>query len=77
MIYAFTNMSTTRRKLLLVRGIEPFRMNLSNDPDKTIAAAMTKLRERSLVLPGEPVVVVSDIKIHTGDLITTIQVRVS
>ena len=76
-IYAFTNMSTTRRKLLLVRGIEPFRMNLSNDPDKTIAAAMTKLRERSLVLPGEPVVVVSDIKIHTGDLITTIQVRVS
>ena len=52
-------------------------MNLSKDPEKTIVNAMAKLRERSLVEPGEPVVVVSDVATATGDLVTSIQVRVS
>ena len=77
MIYAFTNMSTTRRKLWLNRSVVPFRMNLSNDPEKTIVNALAKLRERNLVEPGEPVVVVSDVATATGDLVTSIQVRVS
>jgi pyruvate kinase len=76
-IYAFTNMSTTRRKLWLNRSIVPFRMNLSKDPEKTIVNALAKLRERKLVEPGEPVVVVSDVATATGDLVTSIQVRVS
>lgn len=76
-IYAFTNMSTTRRKLWLNRSVVPFRMNLSNDPEKTIVNALAKLRERNLVEPGEPVVVVSDVATATGDLVTSIQVRVS
>ncbi len=76
-IYAFTNMSTTRRKLWLNRSVVPFRMNLSNDPEKTIVNALSKLRERGLVEAGEPVVVVSDVATATGDLVTSIQVRVS
>jgi pyruvate kinase len=75
-IYAFTNMSTTRRKLLLNRAVVPFRMNLSSDPEKTIVNALTKLRERERIEPGEPVVVVSDVATATGDLVTSIQVRV-
>jgi pyruvate kinase len=75
-IYAFTNMSTTRRKLLLNRAVVPFRMNLSSDPEKTIVNALTKLRERERIAPGEPVVVVSDVATATGDLVTSIQVRV-
>ncbi len=76
-IYAFTNMSTTRRKLWLNRSVVPFRMNLSSDPEKTIVNALGKLRERNLIEPGEPVVVVSDVATATGDLVTSIQVRVS
>ncbi len=76
-IYAFTNMSTTRRKLWLNRGVIPFRMNLSRDPEKTIVNALAKLRERSVIEAGEPVVVVSDVATSTGDLVTSIQVRVS
>jgi pyruvate kinase len=76
-IYAFTNMSTTRRKLWLNRAVIPFRMNLSRDPEKTIVNALAKLRERAVIEPGEPVVVVSDVATATGDLVTSIQVRVS
>jgi pyruvate kinase len=74
-VYAFTNMSTTRRKLWLTRGVVPFRMNLSKDPEKTIHAALDKLRERGLVGPGNQVVVVSDVATTSGDLVTSIQVR--
>ena len=76
-IYAFTNMSTTRRKLWLTRAVVPFRMNLSRDPEKTIVNALAKLRERDVIEAGEPVVVVSDVATATGDLVTSIQVRVS
>jgi pyruvate kinase len=75
-VYAFTNMSTTRRKLWLNRAIVPFRMNLSKDPEKTIHAALDKLRERGLVGVGDQVVVVSDVATTSGDLVTSIQVRV-
>jgi pyruvate kinase len=76
-IYAFTNMSTTRRKLWLNRSVIPFRMNLSRDPEKTIVNALAKLREREVIEAGEPVIVVSDVATSTGDLVTSIQVRVS
>lgn len=76
-IYAFTNMSTTRRKLWLTRSVVPFRMNLSKDPEKTIVNALAKLRERNVLEAGEPVVVVSDVATAMGDLVTSIQVRVS
>jgi len=75
-IYAFTNMSTTRRKLWLSRSVVPFKMDFSSDPEKTIRAAMERLRQRSRVFPGDQVVVVSDVK--AGDeRVTSIQVRVS
>lgn len=73
-ICAFTNMSTTRRKLLLNRGVMPFRINLSKNPEKTITTALEKLRERGVAKPGEPIVIVSDI-VAGSDFVTSIQVR--
>jgi pyruvate kinase len=74
-IYAFTNMSTTRRKLWLFRSIVPFKMDFSSDPEKTVAAALDRLRKRSRVLPGDQIVVVSDVE--AGDQrVAAIQVRV-
>jgi pyruvate kinase len=74
-VYAFTNMSTTRRKLWLNRSIVPVRMDLSSDPEKTIQNALEKLKERAVVARGEPIVVVSDVATTDG-MVTSIQVRV-
>lgn len=75
-IYAFTNMSTTRRKLWLSRSVVPFKMDFSSDPEKTIQAAFERLRARSRVQSGDQVVVVSDVT--AGDQrVTSLQVRVS
>lgn len=74
-IYAFTNMSSTRRKLWLNRSVVPFLMDFSRDPEKTIRNAFEKLRRRNRVHPGDPIVIVSDVA--AGDQrVTSIQVRV-
>ena len=74
-IYAFTNMSSSRRKLWLIRSVVPFLMDFSNDPEKTIRGAFERLKKHNRVMPGDPVVVVSDVA--AGDeRITSIQVRV-
>ncbi len=75
MIYAFTNMSTTRRKLLLERGIVSYRMNLSREPAKTIENALERLRAEKVVGAGEPVVVVSDVATATGSQVSAVQIR--
>lgn len=74
-IYACTNMSTTRRKLWLLRSVVPFRIEFSNDPEKTIQTAFEKLRQRNRVLAGDPIVVVSDV-LTGGDSVSSVQVRV-
>jgi pyruvate kinase len=55
--------------------VVPFKMDFSNDPEKTIRAAFERLRVRNRVLPGDPVVVVSDIPAG-GESITSVQIRV-
>ena len=73
-IYAFTNMSTTRRKLWLSRSVVPFKMDFSSDPEKTVAAAFERLKQRNRVHPGDPIVVVTDVATG-GDNVSAIQVR--
>jgi pyruvate kinase len=73
-IYAFTNMSTTRRKLWLSRSIVPFKMDFSSDPEKTLIAAFERLRQRNRLLPGDPIVVVSDVAAG-NETVTALQVR--
>jgi pyruvate kinase len=74
-IYACTNMSTTRRKLWLLRSVVPFRIEFSNDPEKTIQTAFEKLRQRNRVVAGDPIVVVSDV-LTGGESVSSVQVRV-
>ncbi len=74
-IYACTNMTTVRRKLALVRGVVPLRIEFSQDPEKTIQIALKKLRTDGGVSPGDRLVVVSDVPTATGT-VTSIQVRV-
>ncbi len=60
-VLAFTNMSNIRRKMMIHRGCLPFRIEFSNDPEKTIRNAFQLVRSRNLLPEGTTVVVVSDI----------------
>jgi pyruvate kinase len=73
-VYAFTNMSSVRRKLWLSRSVVPFVIDFSKNPEKTIQTALEKLAQRNRVLPGEPVVVITDVT-HATISIPSIQVR--
>lgn len=74
MIYAFTNMSSVRRKLWLSRSVVPFVIDFSNNAEKTIQTAFEKLAQRNRLLPGDPVVVITDAS-GTRVSVPSIQVR--
>ena len=72
-IFAFTNLSQTRRRLMLNRGLFAHRTPFSSDPEKTIRTALRVLREREGVAASERVVVVSDVLAETA--VDAIQLR--
>ncbi|TGK01749.1 pyruvate kinase [Leptospira langatensis] len=74
LIYAFTNMTTVRRKLWLTRSVIPYRIDFSSDPEKTIKLAIETLKTSGRVKEGDQVVILSDI-IAGADRVETIQVR--
>ena len=59
-IFAFTNTSQTRRRLMLNRGVFAHRTAFSKDPEKTIQTALKALREREGLGEADKVVVISD-----------------
>ena len=60
-IYAFTNVSQSRRTMTLNRGVFPFRIDFSSDPEKTLQTAFRILKERVHFQTGEEVVIISDV----------------
>ncbi|TGK20193.1 pyruvate kinase [Leptospira fluminis] len=74
LIYAFTNMTTVRRKLWLTRGVIPYRIDFSSDPEKTIKLAIETLKTSGRIKEGDQVVILSDI-IAGDDRVETIQIR--
>ena len=72
-IYAITNDSRTRRRLMLNRNLSSFRSDFSNDPEKTLQTAFDGLKMRASLQPGDKVVVISDVLAGVG--IEAIQIR--
>jgi pyruvate kinase len=60
-IYAFTNTSQTRRRLVLNRSVFSFRTDFSRDPEKTLNMAFAVLREREGLPEDAKIVVISDV----------------
>lgn len=60
-IYAFTNSSQTRRRLMLNRGVFAHRTAFSSDPERTIQTALKVLREREGIGEDARVIVISDV----------------
>ncbi|EKJ85794.1 pyruvate kinase [Leptospira meyeri] len=73
-VHAFTNMTSVRRKLWLTRGVIPYRVDFSSDPEKTIKLAIQTLVNNGYLQMGEKVVILSDI-IAGEERVETIQVR--
>jgi pyruvate kinase len=72
-IYAFTNDSGTRRRLMLNRHLLAHRTAFSSDPEKTLQTAFRTLIQREGFAPTDRVVVLSDVLVGQG--IDAIQVR--
>ena len=72
-IYAFTNDSQTRRRLILNRNLSPYRIAFSQDPEKTLRAAFNLLKRKADLAAGDKVVVISDV--IAGQGIEAIQIR--
>jgi pyruvate kinase len=72
-IFAFTNDSQTRRRLILNRNLTPYRTAFSSDPEKTLQTAFDVLKERAHLISEDKVVVISDVLAGTG--IEAIQIR--
>ncbi|GJL56778.1 MAG: pyruvate kinase [Nitrospirales bacterium] len=60
-IYAFTNGSQSRRTMTLNRGVYPFRIDFSSDPEKTLQTALKILKARAHFQAGEKAVIISDV----------------
>ena len=72
-ICAFTNDSRTRRQLVLNRNVLSFRINFSEDPEKTLATAAKILITRKEFSRDDRVVVLSDVLAGSG--FDAIQIR--
>ena len=60
-IFAFSNLSQVRRRLMLNRGVYAHRTAFSSNPEKTIQTALSVLRQREGLHSEERVVVISDV----------------
>lgn len=60
-IFAFSPDETVVRSLLMNRAVTPFQMEMADHPEDSIRRAVDLLKEKGLVEPGNPVVILSDI----------------
>jgi pyruvate kinase len=73
-IYAFTDEEALFRQLLLPRGVEPFLMPFSDDPEDTVQQALGYLKRQQWCKEGTWLVVITNALAH-GEVIDTLQLR--
>ena len=73
-IYAFTDIESVFRQLLLPWGVEPFLMPFSDDPEITITNALNTLKAKNWCQPGTWQVVITNALAH-DKIIDTLQLR--
>jgi pyruvate kinase len=73
-IYAFTDNPALFRHLLILWGVEPFLMDLSDNPEGAISDAFNYLKRRNWVKEGQTMVVISNTLVE-DQIIDTLQVR--
>lgn len=72
-ILAFSSLESTRKRLMVNRGVYTHSIPFDSDPEKTIQTALQVLAERERVPSGERFVLVSDVLSRSG--VESIQIR--
>ena len=72
-IFAFSNLSHTRRRLMMNRGVYSHRIAFSSNPERTVKRALSVLRCREDLDPEQKLVVISDVVGVSG--VDSIQLR--
>ncbi|TWU58791.1 Pyruvate kinase [Rubripirellula tenax] len=73
-IFAFTDVESTFRQLLLPWGVEPFLMDFSDDPEQTILDSLDRLKQNRWCVPGSWLVVITN-ALANEKVIDTMQLR--
>jgi pyruvate kinase len=73
-IYAFTDIESTFRQLLLPWGVEPFLMEFSEDPEQTIRDAMHCLKDKGWCQSESWLVVITNV-LAGAQVIDSMQLR--
>ncbi|MCA9239505.1 MAG: pyruvate kinase [Planctomycetales bacterium] len=73
-IFAFTDVEEVFRQLLLPWGVEPFLMEFSDDPEKTIKDSLAYLKRRNWCEEGTWLVVITNV-LASGEVIDSMQLR--
>ncbi len=73
-ILAFTPSPEVFRQLRLLRSVEPFLMPLAAEPDATIENALALLRRVGRIVPGDKIVIATDI-VAQDRLVDSVQLR--
>ncbi len=73
-IYAFTDVESVFRQLLLPWGVEPFLIKFSEDPEKTILDAIQYLKQKNWCESGNWLVVITN-ALASDRVIDTLQLR--
>ena len=73
-IMAFTPSIDTFRQLRLLRAVEPFLMTLASEPNDTIENAIAHLKRTGHIVPGDKLIVATDI-IAQDRLVDSVQLR--
>ena len=73
-IFAFTPSPEVFRQLRLLRSVEPFLMPLAAEPNDTIENALANLRRDGRIVPGDKIVIATDI-VAQDRLVDSVQLR--
>jgi pyruvate kinase len=73
-IIAFTPSPEVFRQLRLLRGVAPVLMPLASEPDITIENAIALLRREGRIVPGDKLIVATDI-VSQDRLVDSVQLR--
>ncbi|MBD5782333.1 pyruvate kinase [Pelagicoccus sp. NFK12] len=73
-IFAFTDVESIFRQLLLPWGVEPFLIEFFDDPEETISLSLKILRKKEWVEKGTTVAVITN-ALAEGKVIDTLQLR--
>lgn len=73
-IFAFTDEETVFRQMLMLWGVEPFFLQFSDQPNKTIGDAMAMLKEQGWTATDEIIVVITNV-LADERVIDSVQLR--